>query len=232
MKALPKRFLLILCLLAATACTVPPTKEAEPEAVPQEPAEAPQGVVPAAKPTDPLAAAVVRAADLETVLRDRRQSLLQQFGHGLGGDEIGYYMDLQEARLRQELGGRGVIVTRVGDRIGLSFPSAVTFGTGSAQLNPATQEILARVANVVVEYRKTLVSILGHTDSSGSEQYNQRLSERRGLAFARELVGRGVDLERVLVVGYGESRPQASNDDEAGRELNRRVELQIDPVVR
>lgn len=232
MKALPKRFVLILGLMVATACTAPSPKQTEPEPEPQLPTEAPQRVQPAAKPADPLAGAVIPAGNFESVLRERRQSLLQHAGQGLGAEEIGYYMDLQEARLRQELGGKGVMITRSGDRIGLSFPSAVTFGTGSAQLNAAARDILSRVANVVGEYRKTLVSILGHTDSSGSEQYNQRLSERRGLAFARELVGRGVALERLLVVGYGESRPLASNDDEAGRELNRRVELQIDPVAR
>jgi outer membrane protein OmpA-like peptidoglycan-associated protein len=156
-------------------------------------------------------------------------------GAGVGaiaGGGVGYYMDVQEAKLRQRLEGTGVSITRVGDNITLNMPSSITFALNSSDLNAQFFGALEGVGVVLKEYNKTVIEIAGHTDSSGSDQYNQQLSQRRAQAVATYLASQGVKQERLMTVGAGEAYPIASNDTEQGRAANRRVELTIVPVTK
>ncbi len=164
---------------------------------------------------------------------DKLQNALIGAGVGaLAGGGVGYYMDVQEAKLRQKLEGTGVSVTRIGDNITLNMPSSITFATNSADLNAQFYNALGGVAMVLKEYNKTVIEVAGHTDSTGSDQYNQQLSERRASSVANYLVGQGISQQRLLTVGAGETRPVASNDTEAGRAQNRRVEMTIVPITK
>lgn len=149
----------------------------------------------------------------------------------LAGAGVGYYMDQQEMRLRQQLEGTGVSVTRVGDNIVLNMPGNITFATDSANIAPGFYEVLDSVVLVLKEYEKTVIVVEGHTDSSGGEQYNQLLSERRADAVARFLIDSRVIPARVASYGFGESRPIADNQYADGRAANRRVELTLMPIT-
>ncbi|MEM7463880.1 MAG: OmpA family protein [Pseudomonadota bacterium] len=163
---------------------------------------------------------------------DKRKSALIGAGVGaLVGGGVGNYMDRQEEELRAQLLSTGVGVTRAGDQIILNMPSNVTFSTDQDQLNPAFFPVLDSVAIVLNKYPNTLLDIDGHTDSTGSAQYNQALSERRAISVARYLDGRAVDSRRLLVVGFGEARPIAPNETEQGKAANRRVEVRISPIT-
>ena len=164
---------------------------------------------------------------------DKLQNALIGAGVGaLAGGGVGYYMDVQEAKLRQRLEGTGVSVTRMGDNITLNMPSNITFALNSADLNAQFFNALDGVSMVLKEYDKTVIEVAGHTDSSGSDQYNQALSERRAQAVAGYLSSHGVKTQRLMTIGAGEAHPVASNDTEQGRSQNRRVELTIVPVTK
>lgn len=163
--------------------------------------------------------------------RERRERALIGAGiGGLAGGSVGFYMDQQEAKLREQLRGTGVSVTRSGDHIILNMPGNVTFETDSADLRPQFFGVLDSVGLVINEFYKTLVEVSGHTDSTGSINYNQSLSERRASTVAHYLMGRQVNETRVLTFGFGESRPVASNDTAEGRQANRRVEIELVPI--
>ena len=157
-------------------------------------------------------------------------------GHGarnaaLIGAAIGNYMDQQEAELRQQLEGTGISVTRNGDNIILNMPSNITFDVDQDAVKPGFYQTLNSVAIVLRKFNRTLIDVNGHTDSTGSLQHNQDLSQRRALSVADYLGGQGIDQRRVSAVGFGPSQPIASNATEAGRSQNRRVEIQIAPVT-
>ncbi len=163
---------------------------------------------------------------------ERRQHALIGAGIGaLAGGSIGYYMDRQEAKLRAELEGTGVSVTRRGDNITLNMPGNVTFATDSSDLSPAFFSVLNSVGKVLGEFEQTVVEVAGHTDSTGANSYNQSLSERRAGSVASYLQAQGVIAQRVITVGMGETRPMASNNSAAGRQANRRVEITMVPLT-
>ena len=163
---------------------------------------------------------------------ERRQRALILAGVGaLAGGAIGYYMDQQEAKLRAELQGTGVSVTRIGDNITLNMPGNVTFATNSSDLSPAFFDVLSSVSKVLAEFDQTVVEVAGHTDSSGSEDYNQGLSERRAGSVAHYLQSQGIINERLLTVGLGESMPVADNSLSSGKQANRRVEITMVQVT-
>ncbi len=163
---------------------------------------------------------------------ERKKRALVGAGLGaLAGAGVGTYMDRQEAKLRAELERTGVSVTRIGDNITLNMPGNITFATNSADLNAGFFEVLNSVALVVNEFNQTVIEVAGHTDSTGSDAYNQQLSERRASAVAAYLGTRSVRTDRIITVGMGETRPVASNDTEAGRQQNRRVELTLVPLT-
>lgn len=163
---------------------------------------------------------------------ERRQHAMIGAGIGaLSGGSVGYYMDRKEMKLRQELEGTGVSVTRVGDNITLNMPGNVTFATDSADLNAGFYDVLNSVGLVLNEFEKTVVEVAGHTDSSGSDSYNQSLSERRANSVAAYLRSRNVNSQRLITLGMGESRPIADNSTESGKAANRRVEITLVPLT-
>jgi len=164
--------------------------------------------------------------------RDRRKRALIGAGVGaLAGGAVGNYMDRQEARLRQQLQGTGVSVTRNGNNITLNMPGNITFKTDSSDLRPDFFEVLNSVGLVLKEYDKTLLEVAGHTDSTGSAAHNQTLSEQRAATVAQYLQSRGLNSQRLITVGAGATRPVASNDTAEGRQANRRVELNLEPIT-
>ncbi len=164
---------------------------------------------------------------------DKLENALIGAGVGaIAGGGVGYYMDVQEAKLRQRLEGTGVSVARNGDNITLNMPGSITFAHDSADLNSQFYNALNGVGLVLKEYDKTLIEVAGHTDSTGSDQYNLQLSQRRAQSVANYLAGQGVKQERLMTVGGGEGYPIASNDTDAGRAQNRRVELTIVPITK
>ncbi len=162
---------------------------------------------------------------------ERRQRALVGVGvGGLAGGAIGAYQDRQEAELRQRMRGTGVDVVRQGDNITLNMPGNVTFGFDQATLQPQFYPVLDNVAGTLQQYNQTVIEVAGHTDSVGSDSYNQQLSQRRAEAVANYLNSRGIMRDRMITVGAGETRPIASNDTEQGRAENRRVEITLVPV--
>jgi outer membrane protein OmpA-like peptidoglycan-associated protein len=164
--------------------------------------------------------------------KERRKKALIGAGVGaLAGGGVGYYMDVQEAKLRDQLQGTGVGVTRVGDEIVLNMPGNVTFATNSSDVKANFFGVLNSVALVLKEYEKTVIEVAGHTDSSGADSYNQSLSERRARSVGHYLNSQGIDQMRLITIGYGESRPIADNESSNGRQQNRRVELTLAPIT-
>ncbi len=178
-----------------------------------------------------LAGAVLGAATGKDAKDRRKRALIGAGIGGLTGAGVGAYMDAQEAKLRQKLAGTGVSVTRQGENIVLNMPGNITFRTGSADLNADFFKVLDGVGMVVDEYDKTLIVVEGHTDNVGADDMNQGLSERRAMSVGQYLISKGVNSQRVLTAGFGESRPIASNDNEAGRSQNRRVEVRLEPIT-
>jgi outer membrane protein OmpA-like peptidoglycan-associated protein len=163
---------------------------------------------------------------------ERRQHAMIGAGLGaLAGGAIGNYQDRQEAELRAELEGTGVSVVRNGDNITLNMPGNVTFATNSSDLSPAFFAVLNSVGKVLAEYEKTVVEVAGHTDSTGTDAYNQALSERRANSVSAYLRSQGVISQRLITLGMGESRPIADNSTESGRQANRRVEITMVPLT-
>lgn len=212
---------LVIAALAGTGCTTvnPYTRE-------QQTSKAATGAA--------IGAAVGAVAGVLTGDNSRERRKRALIGAGLGGltgGGVGYYMDVQEAKLRQQLEGSGVSVTRSGDEITLNMPSNVTFATNSADLNSQFFGTLDSVALVLKEYDKTLVDVLGHTDNTGGAQLNQELSQRRAATVGNYLLGRGVAAGRIVQQGFGYSRPVATNDTAEGRQANRRVEIVLSPIT-
>jgi len=161
-----------------------------------------------------------------------RKKLLAGAGIGaLVGGGVGYYMDRQEDKLRAQLQGTGVSVTRSGDNVILNMPGNVTFATNSSNISADFYRVLDSVALVINEFEKTYVDVIGHTDNTGADAYNQQLSEARASSVARYLESQKVLPARIMSRGMGESSPIASNDTPEGRALNRRVEIILTPVT-
>ena len=162
---------------------------------------------------------------------ERRQRALVGAGvGGLAGGAVGAYQDRQEAELRRQMAGTGVDVVRNGDNITLNMPGNITFAFDSSNLQPQFLPVLDNVAGTLSQYNQTIVEVAGHTDSVGTDAYNQALSERRANSVAGYLGSRGIMQQRMIVVGAGETRPVASNDTDSGRAQNRRVEITLVPV--
>ncbi len=153
-------------------------------------------------------------------------------GCGIVGAGVGGYMDVQEAKLREQLEGTGVRVVREGDNIRLVMPGNITFETGSYNLRGDFFSVLNSVALVLAKYADTSLRISGHTDNTGGREYNQKLSTQRAQAVADYLVGQSVDPLRITARGMAFDQPVADNNTPEGRAQNRRVELYIVPAPR
>jgi len=154
----------------------------------------------------------------------------------LAGGAVGHYMDNQqqefEAALRQEQEQHQLEIERLkDDTLKLSLDAEVSFDFNKAAIKPAFEPSLNKLADVLLKYDRTVVHVVGHTDSVGTEQYNQQLSQRRAEVVVDYLARRGVPYDRLRGEGRGESEPRASNATEAGRQLNRRVEIYVKPIV-
>ncbi len=152
---------------------------------------------------------------------------------GVAGAAVGYTMDKQIKELKEQTAGSGVDVTEVdnGQAILVNLPDGVTFDVGSATLKPAFRDTLDKVAQSLIQYPNSLVDVYGHTDSTGSDAFNQTLSENRARTVMNYLISRGVPAARLRSQGFGETIPVAENTTEAGRAKNRRVEIKIVPVT-
>ena len=159
----------------------------------------------------------------------RKNALIGAGIGALGGAAVGQYMDRQQRELEAELSGSGVGVTRQGDNLVLRMPSDVTVASNQSSINPRFHATLDDVAGVLNRYDQSIVDVVGHADSDGSDDYNLNLSRQRASSVAQYLVGRNVLADRLYVDGRGESAPIATNATAEGKALNRRVEILIRP---
>ena len=150
---------------------------------------------------------------------------------GVAGGVIGYQLDQQIRELDEATEGSGVDVTETPDGTGIlvNLPD-ITFAVDSTTISPGLQAALNEVAASLQKYPNSLIDVMGHTDSSGSDAYNLDLSRRRAESVKNYLVLRGVSSARIATIGYGEQYPKATNDTVEGRALNRRVEIRITPI--
>lgn len=217
-----KTLIISLCLTTVLgACTTldPYTRESETS-------KATKGAVIGA-----VSGAVVGLISGDDKVERRKRALIGAGVGALAGGAVGYYMDRQEQKLRQELEDTGVSVTRMGNNITLNMPGNVTFATDSAELSPAFFDVLNSVSKVLVEFDQTVVEVAGHTDSDGSNEYNQALSERRAGAVSQYFRSQNIMEQRLITIGLGETKPVADNSTAAGKQLNRRVEITMVPVT-
>jgi outer membrane protein OmpA-like peptidoglycan-associated protein len=164
--------------------------------------------------------------------KERNQRMLRDAGIGaVVGGGVGYYMDTQEAKLRKQLRSTGVSVVRDGDNITLVMPGNIVFPSNGSDLRADFYDVLDSVALVLEEFDKTAVVVAGHTDSVGSDAYNQHLSERRARSVTSFLMNKKITPARFDTVGFGERNPIADNNTNEGRALNRRVELTLLPIT-
>jgi outer membrane protein OmpA-like peptidoglycan-associated protein len=144
---------------------------------------------------------------------------------GAAGGVIGNYMDKQAEELEQDL--EGAQIERVGEGIKVTFQSGILFDVDKSNIRPDAEVELTKLAEILVKYEDTDILLEGHTDSSGADDYNQALSERRAAAVKAFLVTHGVKGARMTTIGYGETQPIADNQTVEGRQANRRVEAAI-----
>ncbi len=176
--------------------------------------------------------ALVGAGIGALIASDSRQGALIGAGIGaLTGVAIGSYQDRQEAALRAQLQSTGVSVTRVGNDIILNMPSNVTFDVARSEIKSEFFPVLNSVSAVLREFNQSLVDVIGHTDSDGSDESNQQLSLERANSVTVYLLGQQIDPRRLYSVGLGETQPIASNSTKAGKAQNRRVEIKIVPLT-
>lgn len=166
------------------------------------------------------------------LIGDSKKAAIIGAGVGaLGGAMVGTYMDKQEQALRENLEGTGVEVEREGDNIKLNMPSSITFDTNQSVIKPGFFPILNEISGTLSDYESTIVYIAGHTDSTGTDEYNQQLSMSRANSVSYYMVRNGVIQERIVTTGYGESLPVADNSTASGRQANRRVEITLQPLT-
>ena len=144
---------------------------------------------------------------------------------GASGAAIGNYMDRQSRELEEDL--EGATVERVGEGIKVTFDSGILFSLNSSELSAESKEEIAQLSDILQKYDETEIMFAGHTDASGSAEYNMDLSEERAMSVAEFAADHGVDAERMTITGYGETSPIASNETQTGRQKNRRVEIAI-----
>lgn len=144
---------------------------------------------------------------------------------GAAGAVIGRYMDKQAAEIQRDL--EGAEVERVGEGILITFDSGLLFATNSYRINGATRNNLRELADVLKKYEDTEILIQGHTDATGGDDLNQKLSENRARSVENELLSSGVASGRLVTMGLGESQPVTTNETASGRQQNRRVEVAI-----
>ena len=168
--------------------------------------------------------------------RDRTKgAVIGAVGGGLAGAAIGTYMDNQKRDLEKNLAaeiqtGQAKVEKMPNDIVRITMTSQTAFDTNSTSIKPAFYSTLDKLADVVVRYNKTTLTVVGHTDNVGTDKYNEDLSHRRAHSVAQYFESKRVNSLRLATAGKGEKEPVASNANEAGRQLNRRVEIYVEPV--
>ena len=175
--------------------------------------------------------AVVGALTGDDADERRKRALIGAGVGALSGTAIGAYMDAQENKLREQLQGTGVSVTRMGDDVVLNMPGNITFAVNQSDLRGDFLPVLNSVSLVLEEFDQTLIDVTGHTDSTGAADYNLALSQRRSQSVANYLMGTGLAANRVYTLGVGQNYPVTDNTTAQGRQLNRRVELVLKPLT-
>jgi outer membrane protein OmpA-like peptidoglycan-associated protein len=167
------------------------------------------------------------------VIGGKTGRIIGAVGGAAAGGYVGYKMDEQIKELKETTAGSGVDVTEVdgGEAILVNLPDGVTFDVGSAVIQPNFRTTLDSVGNNLVQYPNSIIDVYGHTDSTGSDAFNQRLSEQRAQSVTNYMVSRGVASTRIRWQGYGETQPIADNGTDFGRARNRRVEIKIIPFT-
>jgi len=166
----------------------------------------------------------------QAIGKDTKSTLIGAAAGAAVGSGIGYYMDRQEAAVREALASvEGVNIERSGDELFITFRSDNQFKVNSFTLETGSQSDVAHLGQIFTEYDKTNITVAGHTDSSGSEDYNQDLSLKRAGAVRTLLIANGVVKGRITTLGFGESAPIADNSTSYGRQVNRRVEIKVTP---
>lgn len=168
--------------------------------------------------------------------KDKSRAVLYGIVGGLGGAVVGNYMDKQkkdfEKQLKNEMQSGAIQVEALPNNVLMVTMTAQTsFAVNSAQIQQGFYSTMDKIASIVNKYGKTHLTLVGYTDSTGSASYNKQLSKRRADSVMNYLLNRGVIPQRLSTIGMGEERPRASNATAAGRALNRRVEIIIEPVV-
>jgi outer membrane protein OmpA-like peptidoglycan-associated protein len=156
-------------------------------------------------------------------------------GGGLAGGAVGAYMDSQKKDLEKNLhkeiqAGSARVDKMPNDVVRITMTNQTAFDTNSTVIKPGFYSTMDKVADVVIRYGKTTLTVVGHTDNKGTAEYNQKLSEQRALSVAQYLESKDVNPIRLATLGKGETDPIASNDTESGRQANRRVEIYVEPV--
>lgn len=175
--------------------------------------------------------AVVGALSGDDADERRKRALIGAGVGALAGTAVGAYMDAQEAKLREELAGTGVSVTRMGDDLVLNMPGNITFPVNQHDVRGDFLPVLTSVGKVLTEYDQTLVDVAGHTDSTGAHDYNMQLSQERAASVGKYLQAQGIEPLRIDTQGYGADHPVADNMNANGRQQNRRVELVLKPLT-
>jgi outer membrane protein OmpA-like peptidoglycan-associated protein len=165
-----------------------------------------------------------------------RGAVIGAIGGGIAGGAAGAYMDKQkqdlEKTLAQEIqAGQARIDKMPNNVVRITMTNQTAFETNSSTIKPGFDSTMDKVADVVLRYGKTTLTVVGHTDNVGSDDYNQKLSERRAHSVAEYLESKRVNGMRLALAGKGEAQPIASNASETGRQANRRVEIYVEPVV-
>jgi len=169
--------------------------------------------------------------------KDRsRGAVIGAIGGGIAGGAVGAYMDKQKQDLEKALApeihaGQARIDKLPNDVLRITMTNQTAFDTDSSSIKAGFHSTMDKLADVVVRYGKTTLTVVGHTDNVGSDSYNQKLSERRAHSVAEYLESRRVNGMRLALAGKGEAQPIASNNSESGRQANRRVEIYVEPVV-
>ena len=144
---------------------------------------------------------------------------------GTAGVLIGSYMDRQAEEMKNDIAGAKI--ERVGEGIKITFDSGILFETNSANLQTEAKTNISKLATILAKYPDTDILVTGHTDSDGTEEYNQILSEKRAKSVSDYTMGKGINSSRFSMIGLGENEPVASNETVDGKQLNRRVEIAI-----
>jgi outer membrane protein OmpA-like peptidoglycan-associated protein len=224
-----QRVAVVTTLLSLAACDlIQPKPQQQPadiqSAKPQwsepKPAAAPKPAVTLAKPDD-------REASLAA-----HEQALRKHVTVISDEDVGYYMDIHEARFIQLVRDDRVSMQRQGNNIALVISGSSSFASNSARLRPEIHGVLNTIAQVLEEYRDTRIIISGHTDDGGEVDYNQQLAEWRARAVSRFFTKSGIAAERIVILGYGESLPIADNSSAEGRATNRRIEILLEPLTR